>query len=98
MSEKRVSTVDPAGPSVPMGKLSRRRRPDEDAVEPTNYLYPRIPSSRMGTPHLTTSIADSSHRITFVYGNQTFSGDDSSCLARCRGTLKGDTRGGFFNL
>jgi len=64
VSDKRVSTVDPAGPSVPMGKLSRRRRPDEDAVEPTNYLYPRIPSSRMGIPHSTTSIADSSHRIT----------------------------------
>jgi len=51
VSEKRLSSTGTGGAALPMGKLSRRRQ-DEDPVDPTNYLHPKIPSSRMGNSRI----------------------------------------------
>lgn len=66
VSEKRLSSTGAGGAVVPMGKLSRRRQ-DEDPVDPTNYLHPKIPSSRMGTSHFEALLTEFSHRITWCH-------------------------------
>jgi len=43
---KRISTIPPAESPTSLGRLSRRKV-EEQAEDPTNYLHPKKPISRM---------------------------------------------------
>jgi hypothetical protein len=47
ISEKRLSSNPPAGPSTQLARLSRRKLEEEDPVTEDNYLHPKKPPARM---------------------------------------------------